>query len=345
MDQINNTFKQCLAKSENRKCINIFIPIICVQVLTFSTGLSLNAIIIRSVYYKSSLRKKNHNILLFNQSIADLVNMLVYVFPNIIHLFYQIVTHKMITNFAKMNIVFVYFTVASSMCLFFVISFERFLSLFVPFWHRVHVRKRHVWIAVAFGWATALLLSFILLFIMFYHVDDGNRWEESMNYMYMKYHVAMNAIDISTIALIAVIFLLSFIKAFTSIRSQSQEELSIQVKARKQFRLTLIFSTMFIFFIVALVPGVSAAATDICFTQSHFKACTQVFISTFTLTSIYNPALTLCFKKEFRWRSSSAYRSNNNQAIHTQSELAQIRSNRDSTKSLVSLQMGRCSHT
>ena len=297
-------FKQCLASYNDPPCRDLFIGIAALQIVIFVLGSSLNTVIICSFYRKPFLRKKIPNILLFNQAVADLVNMMIYLLTKLIHLLYQISTNHMIVSFQKLNIAFLYLSVVSSVLLFAVISIERFLSIFMPLWHRIHIQRHHLWYTVLSAWVIVTLMTTAIIATMF-HESTSEKWEKFEDLV--KYNFALGVIVVFMMFMITIVFSLNFFQALKSLRSQSIQTTSDQIRSKKQFRLTLIFLMMFIVFVLTFIPGVYAAQTKLCYSHSHslFNVCNQTFICTFILTSIYNPILTLCLKREFRWQSTA----------------------------------------
>ena len=173
---LSDVFKQCIANDSHPTCRSIFIGIATIQIIILIIGFSLNGVIICSFYRKPFLRKKNPNILLFNQAVADLVNVMIYVLPKLIHLLYQVCTNHMIVWFQKLNIAFLYLSVSSTVLLFGIISIERFLSIYLPLWHMIYVQKHHLWYAVLSVWFIVILIIAAIILTMF-HESTSEGWK------------------------------------------------------------------------------------------------------------------------------------------------------------------------
>ena len=324
MTKIHNNFIQCYAFTHTNSCVNIFIAISCIQMVIFAVGFTLNTIIIASFFQKQYLRRKIPNILFFNQAVADLVNMTVYLLPNIIHMLYQVISHKLILDFHLLNLASFYLSLASSTAIFAIISIDRLISVQKPFWHRVNVQKRHLWKAVVFAWFMSLMLAAAWIIIVYLPVKTKRQ-------IAVKYNEVFGYIKIVVMITVTLTFVVNFIKAVRSVRSQQNQAATDRIRTRKQFRLTLIFFTMFMFYVLAFLPGSYLTANKVCTQDSHYNVCMQTIVCAFILSSIFNPVLTLYFKKEFRWRSSTNHTQD---ASHKSSSAAVVRNNSSESSSL-----------
>ena len=84
LNQVMDVFKECHGEHDSPICGKILTIIISIQLATLIAALPFNGMIVTSFFSKPLLRKKNHNILLFNQAVAELVNLLVTILPNTI---------------------------------------------------------------------------------------------------------------------------------------------------------------------------------------------------------------------------------------------------------------------
>ena len=187
-------------------------------------------------------------------------------------------------------------TVASSVNLFLVIALERFLALYKPFWHKVNIKKSCIYKCVLVVWLWA---AFVFVFDLSTIICGD--WEV-YSYFQLAIYIALGV----WIPLISILFLLTFIKAFRAIRSrvtqqqhQKQQLAEVEhIKAKIQFKLTMIFLTMFLCFIAGFTFILVGAFPNI--PKETFLA--KVFLSLFNLTSIFNPIWAMFQKKEFRLR-------------------------------------------
>ena len=120
----------------NDKCNAIFIVILCILVLVVMIGVIMNAMIIVKYLKHSRIRKRISHLLLLNQAIADMANCLIYLTPLIVTHFHN-VTYKEhpiilqpLLGFSSI------LSCGSSILIFLVIAFERYLSIVKPIWHR-----------------------------------------------------------------------------------------------------------------------------------------------------------------------------------------------------------------
>ena len=260
-----------------------------IQLMIIVAGVVLNMLVVSSFIRRPSLRKKIPNILLFNQSIADLFNSAVYGVAYIVRTALLSMLHDGESVKGVTTFIFLFFMVITLYCstlLYAVIASERFLSISFPLWHRVHVTKRHIWSSIMLVW----LFSIVLAIFIFFSFISINGLRIIVNMCYSLTSVV--------VFIIIVLFITTFARACHSINTQPTLS-NLGNSLKKQVRLTMIFFIMFIAFTIVYIPLI-AMFIDINVSASVSGTRSDIMCSLLLLTSLFNPILTLCFKKEFR---------------------------------------------
>ena len=281
-------------------CQMKFKIVVSVQLLIVTVALLLNSIIVINFFRRRPLRKKIHNILLFNQAVADTVNCLVYALPNLILVFYI-----MLWGYSKKTwrIYFRYrftmtLTMSSSLFILAVIATERFLSICKPLWHRVNLRKRYIWRSILASWLISLIISGVWLLEKY--DDKGNYIQDQILYKIEYGYIPYTILGILML-FVTFLFIFTFVKAFRSVKAQTASGSAPEItRAKKQFRLTCLFCIMFFIFILGFLSIMIASVIDDDFDQIEG----QILVTLFVSTSILNPLTTFTFKKDFRARIS-----------------------------------------
>ena len=201
--------EQCEAgtSSENKKCHFSLLGIGFFQVVIMVIGFLLNCIIVSSFFRKAQLRSKIPNVLLLNQAGADIVNILAYGLPNSLNMWSLIVNKIHLKHLYTGIISLLILTITSSVLLFLVIAFDRFMAIFKPFWHRANVRKRHIWISVLVIWLVALIFTVIPVW-MYDGIFD-------LSSLYLK---LLNILLGFLVVLVIALHIATFFKALVSLR-------------------------------------------------------------------------------------------------------------------------------
>ena len=249
-----------------------------IQLVKVIIGLTLNLIVVICFSKRPLVRKKIPTVLLFNQAIVDLFNGVVY---GVSYVIYTVLIELKDENLEVASLVMTFFrsmTLFSSILLYAVIALERFLAIAYPLWHRVHVSKKHIWIAVLSSWIITIVLSVF-----------NQLFKTLMRFILMSLMIVINII----------LFVATFIKAKYSTNLQPGESNQLSISLRKQFRLTMVFFAMFMAFIIVYIPLLT------CFVLRMFNHDVgiiwyEVINSLLLLTSVLNPSLTISFKKELR---------------------------------------------
>ena len=259
---------QCRIYHDDSTCQKMYLATVITQLSLGVVALILNLLVVIKFLKTRSLRKKIHCNLIFHQAFADLAGCVICGIPFAFGTLY-ILWQGYFTAYGQLTIALSTLTIFLSLFIFTIISIERCISLWKPLWHRVYVLKRHIWFSIMISWLVSSLLTATV-------PNDLNS----------KYTIALAVVAILMILITSCAFLLTFLKAFKSL----QENTSI----KKQLRLTGMFSAMFLVFIISFTPFIYVRA----FSTGYLWEL--ILSTTFLLTSLFNPALTLCMRKEFR---------------------------------------------
>ena len=149
---MNESHPDCVPWSPDRPCKTIFYVIVSVQLVITTVGIILNLTIVIVFCRRASLRKKIPYVLLFNQAVADLFNAACFGISMETILLSNLINGNRPSALIGVMGISLIMTTLSSLLLFTLIAFERLLSIYLPLWHRVHVLKKHIWIAVVMIW-------------------------------------------------------------------------------------------------------------------------------------------------------------------------------------------------
>ena len=267
------------------KCNTIFISLVSTQLLVIVVGIMLNSIIIVRFLQLLSIQKRIANILLLNQAVADMVNCLMYLTPLIVTHFHDVTyTHYPVILDSLFGSA-AFLSVASSLFIFLVIAFERYLSIAKPLWHRVNLRKLHIRRSIVASWLVAMIFAAIA----FYLYLKSYNGEKEIFFYYTK---ALHGIAAILMLVVTILFSLTFYKALLSIRGKNIPGAVLSGR-KKEFHITATFTVMYISFLTCFIP--LAFADD-----SEKSPKNRLKILCFSLTSITNPILTFRLRKEFR---------------------------------------------
>ena len=280
LDSWNECTPECaLIKAYN----TILMSLASAQIFICILGIILNSFVIIPFCRSTQFRRRNANILIFNQAVADLANCIVYGMPNAICLLIasikeQEVPHQFIILQTTMA-----FTIVSSVLTFTVIAIERYLSISRPLWHKTRVLKKHIYISILILW----ILSTIMATIRGYSTQCRRK-----NDIYLLVAQVLIALLIS---LVILIFILTFKAAYRAISNADTNNHQRNVLImRKKIRLTIMFLMMFIIFNFGFIPILVADRN-----KNYLDASNQALLLPLCLTSVLNPQIVLCFTKIF----------------------------------------------
>ena len=265
----------------------ILVLIELIPVVIIVAGLVLNLIIVTSFWKRRIVRRSIPNFLLFNQSIADLFNVAVYgvartTFRGLL-MFNKRYDIAMLVMLFSLSV-----SVFSSALLHNIIAVERCLSIYFPLWHKVYLLKKHLWIAVIILWIVSIVIGICNFIIEIL----------TLNHTIFSWFVTISIC--SSIVITTITFIATFIKAFVSIKSSQTRSISnSNTNWKKQLRLTAIFFVMFTGYIIVYIPWTAIAFI---LKSSPTSGVVELGIMRicFLLTSVINPVITLCFKRQFR---------------------------------------------
>ena len=295
---INNVFVDCVADlNDNKICKPVFPIVIAIQTMVTLTALTLNGFVCFAFCRRKSLRKEYPAILLFHQALADIANCVIFAIPNEIFLMVlyaktqkkQQIDVKPIDMFSMIHATII-ITASSSIFLFAIIAIERFLALYKPLWHRVRISRGRIWKSVGVVWLMALILAGLALIFFYTSMDLDNHWH--------PYKWFLFAVLVFFLALVTVLYIFTFTKAYRAVHSRHQNQIETTILyLKKELRLIVLFMAMYLIFILGIfAPLIAIIVMD----ESTYNLRSQLLFTLFTLTSVFNPALTLYLKPSFR---------------------------------------------
>lgn len=115
----------------------------------------------------------------------------------------------------------------------------------------------------------------------------------------LEIHYPNKAVLIGALVILLIIITIchvwSFILAYRAVHSRPTDA-DVAVQSKKNLRLIILFIIMYVIFIIGFAPLLYAIGLD----ENHNSLSHQTLLSVFMLTSILNPAFTLCLKGDFR---------------------------------------------
>ena len=283
---ITSPITQCQADMLNSKCTLIYLTTSSIQAIIIVIGILLNLIVCFKIFQRKETRRKLTNVLFVNQAFADLFNCLMYALPATIYMFISSTykTDQSVNNFlGPLSDVMAIASISSSLMIFTIIAFERWLSIAKPIFHHAKLRKKHIWTAIVICWFLSISSSLLRL------VFDGA--------LYIIYIKLMQTIMVLLISIATVAFFFTWLKAFRTIRVH-QKRGADQHSKRKDLQVTKVFSIMYLLFIITFVP---LAVVN----PNEENPVRRIKFILFTLTAIINPTLTLILRTGFKCRSRS----------------------------------------
>ena len=299
---LKNFFRDCVPFSNDHRCKTIFYGIMSVQLLLIITGLILNSIIVSVFCKQANVREKIPNILLFHQAIADLFNGGVYGITRVTYLMVKKIDKKFV--WAIQSIFYAAFIISllSSIFLCTVIAIHRFVSIYFPIWHRVHLTERHVQALIIVIWLVPI--PFVILYLIYYKIII----------LWLIYTLIAPLVIIIT-----VLFISTFIKAFLSLQIQSINSTPHQRSSKRQLRLSLLFLVMFMEFALVYIPQTLIFSGTV---GGGSDTLLGIMFTLLLLTSVVNPILTLSFRKQFRIFQSRTRPNNNRNGFQMQMQVS-----------------------
>lgn len=266
-----------------------------ISIVIISTNL-----IILSIYSRSEkIRVKSANLLLFNQALVD---------------FYQGTVTAGITIFGHSEFVaksIIYqFSLALNLHTVVLVSMERYVFILRPIFHKRNITTFRMRIAIIFSWFSSLIwIPFRLA-----HLTDPNIDAKS----YVTYYIA-----ISNTIFLLLILLMTYIhvSTFQTVRNFIKERYNKitncnqlkspnhhqQLKLRqhlRELRITKLFISMFISFIVSYLPLFITGVIHIDGASNEFShrqiECMKIDVVLYLCNSVFNPIVTLTYKEDYK---------------------------------------------
>ena len=118
---------------------------------------------------------------------------------------------------------------------------------------------------------------------------------------------------------ITILFISTFIKAFLSLRPQPTRPTLQQSTFKRQLRLTVVFLIMFMEFSMIYIPQTLNFSDMV---ELGGDASLGIMFTLLLVTSVVNPVLTLCFRKQFRIFQSRTQPNRNRNNVELQVKVA-----------------------
>ena len=273
-----------------------------VQILAFARATAgllaviLNIIVLSLYLRRKNIRHKVGNILLASQAVVDLFNSGIYAMLTasyylIIRNVYPHLSNQEEKAVWVATLALYFFSIHSSMYTFTLISYERYLAVSEPFWHRQNVTR---------SWIMKRLLIVLVLTTI---ITPLSTYSGSTPFLPVLYPII--GITLLLMIIVSILFTLSYSKAHkfvtgkASYRAKTEESTEKSFISKKLLRLTLIFLTMYAVFLMALVSMVVFLVLWLV-RGSRTGIPAMVHSVLLAVTSIINPVLTLSLRKDFK---------------------------------------------
>ena len=272
------------------------------QLVVAGIGIILNLVVLILYAQRKTIQNNIGNVQLAGQAFVDLLNLVLYAIPLG---FGTLVTPAIFCQISPkvlwITIVALFsFTFYSSLITFTFISFERYMALYKPFWHRQNITKR--WII------KRLIIVFCSVFFIITPI-------QTVTYVGTPFIYAWMWIWMIWIIIVSVLFGLTFIKTYKCLNDQ-REGLSRKCKESNEdtkdetndqdyhvhikiLRLTLILFIMFAVFLMTILPVLVVVAL-VTLNRRPYRIQSAISNLMFFLASVINPILTLSLKEDFR---------------------------------------------
>ena len=256
-----------------------FFSILSMDRVIMFLGMMLNFMVCIVYFSRRAIRSKLPNVLLLNQAFADLFTCMVYILPNIV---FQIIltihkTKKYHYLHDPIRKVITFASITSSILIYSVAAFERWLSIATPLWHRVNLKTQHIWNAVRVIWLISIGSSLPAIFV---------------DKTYVIYYRSMQGLMVLFVVAISILFITTWYKAIVEVRRHHQLG-SDSNGVTKELQITKIFALMYLLFIMNFTP-LATANPNIMSPERRIK------ILLFELSTMINPILTMTLKRDFR---------------------------------------------
>ena len=271
-----------------------------ISILVALFGIALNIRIVVIFCRDRNIRSKIPNILLFHQATVDMVSYLLFIVPFSL---WQIVpgTPKRIFWLQYSDLFMWTFSEFSSLFTFLLIGGERYAAICRPYWHKVHVNSKRVLLSILAVWLSSSVIVIIYILL---------NLKAPLSSLTFGFQICMIIVPVLLAVIITALFGLAFYNARISIRNagnigeNKDSKRTMNTKETRQnsaaeYRLVLIFLLMYSVFVVAFACSVS-----ITYSMHPVQLATGVFF--LSLSSLFNPILTIVLKDDFKinWKKS-----------------------------------------
>ena len=276
-----------------------------IQIATTTTallGIILNITVLSIYVRRKHMQNKVGNILLASQACVDLFNTLMFAFPK--SLFYLVSTSIYYDRSAVVSkrillCILFYISFDSSMSLFTLIGFERYLALSKPLAHRTNVTKK---------WIIKKLIIVLLLTTVITPMQVV-----ALKFSISFLHYLLCILELAWLTAVSFLFAVSFTKTRECLKRRRRFQYHDKEKANersghthfetrfldiKMLRLTVIFLSMYGVFLLAIVPTIIAHIFWVIKGRVYLLG-SMVNHLTLSMSSMINPILTLSNKTDY----------------------------------------------
>ena len=258
-----------------------------------------NGMVVFIYWYIKIIRSKTANLLLFNQALVDIFNGVV---AGGITLFSAHSPTLLTAGVYQFSISLSFHTVT-------LISLERYAFILRPLLHRRYVTKYRISILVLASW----FLSLAWIPARLVHYDDNNQLLDENNQLrssFCWYVAVSNGVILLVMVFVGCLHALTYAEVKRHIvnrkkTSEARYDDNINEKTRwkhlNEMRVSKIFIAMFVAFVVTYSPLIVTGIIHIVggFHESDYKY-TALDILFYFVNSLFNPALTLMYKEDYR---------------------------------------------
>ena len=274
----------------------------------------LNGMIITLYCKNKRMHRKIPNILLMHQAVVDLFNAMHGISLVIEFLLFCIYNTLSPVDFIHLKLVQLFLFTAStftSLLNFSLITVERLLAIYKPFFHRSKVTKKAVYLSIAAIWFISTGLASVTV------IEGKLVYFTRLVYMVTKSPFARICYGLYVISVVSLtpILILTYMRAKKSVKNNDErkrrqssigQQPNITIKrSTKELQLVKIFGLMYLGFFVAFVP-IFFYPYIFSLDMSIRMVAIAVWHVLLLLSSIFNPILTLIMKKDFSCRNISS---------------------------------------
>lgn len=292
-----------------------------VKVVQFAEATGMTCINLFVVFLYCTMkerRKKISNYLLFSQSITDLYNAFMIWFELIANSkFIKRSSYHQLFAMTSMGMLEYSFTL--SLGTLFSGSFERYLSITRPYFHKTKVTTSKMKFCTVVTWIVSLIPPITLLSMMEFNLQNFN------SQRVLVYSHVFDVIMLGVITAVVTILVLTLKRADSSSTEQlrfsklhrcnARQKKRKHIALQKRLRLVLIFIFMIVAYIVTFLPlmigRVLFDTGAIRFTMTNYEKIIMVSVchSLYKSSALFNPFLTLLLKEDYRITMSSMFKS------------------------------------